>query len=134
MDGQEKIDEQQEFQIDPRLKARQAPFMFTKPSREERQWKRKRLRSWIILILYNIITLLLTWFYLLNDDESEEESGTKFEVGSLALRPKHAIIYALALSFNLLIIFPSGYLAIRAIVFPFSFWASRSLITGSNSI
>jgi len=81
-----------------------------------------------------MITLLLTWFYLLSGDDAEEESGPKLEVGSLTLRPKHAIAYALAVSVNLLVIFPLGMLAIRAIVFPFSFWASRSLITGSNSI
>ena len=53
---------------------------------------------------------------------------------SLILYPNHIIYVFLLISFNLLIIMPLGTTAIRAIVFPYSFWASENMIIGSNSI
>ena len=82
----------------PQIKAKSDKFEFTKPSKHELTYKRRKMYCWILSISYFLVTIAL----------------------AILLEESHVLL-ALILLFNILFIFSIGVTAIRSIVFPFSF-------------
>ena len=95
--------------------------MFSPASREEKRYNRKKCILRTLFVLYIVVLCVLCWQFHLNE---AFESDAK----------RYALYVILGITVNVIILFSIGILGIRTLVFPQSFWISRQLIIGSNTI
>jgi hypothetical protein len=74
-------------------------FEYTKPSKDEIKFKRNRILIRSLILIYILVVGALVFFL-----------------------QENLILFALLLVFNIWIVYKVGVLAIRSLVFPFSFW------------
>ena len=88
-----------------------AKFQFTKPSKDEIKFYRNRFSFRLLCLAYVLVVVALSFFF--------QES---------------LVLLALIFIVNVWIVYKVGVLAIRSLVFPFSFWVIQNSINGSSGI
>ena len=79
-------------------KENSSKFEYTKASKDETKFKRNRIIIRLLMIVYILVVIALVFFL-----------------------KENLILFALLLIFNIWIVYKVGVLAIRSLVFPFSF-------------
>ena len=82
-------------------------FEYTKPSKDETKFKRNRIIIRLLMIVYILVVAALVFFF-----------------------KENLILFALLLILNVWIVYKVGVLAIRSLVFPFSFWMIQDGVNG----
>jgi hypothetical protein len=86
-------------------------FSYTKPSKDEIKFKRNRIIIRSLMIVYILVIGALVYFL-----------------------QENLILFALLLVVNIWIVYKVGVLAIRSLVFPFSFWMIQDGVNGQSSL
>lgn len=117
--------------MDERLKKRLEPFHFSKPSREEKRFKRQMCLMHSLIAIHMLGIAGIVYYHYTFSDGWRTLANVVDENGRF--NPHSIVLYIIAVIINFLLLYPVGMISTRAIVFPYSCCVPKNVILGSQA-
>ena len=117
--------------MDERLKKRLEPFHFSKPSREEKRFKRQMCLMYALITIHLLGSIAIIYYQYNYVNDWPKLANLVDENGSF--NPHSILLYMIVVMVNFLLLYPVGMISTRAIVFPYSCCIPKNVILGSQA-
>ena len=117
--------------MDERLKKRLEPFQFSKPSREEKRFKRQTCVMYTLILLHVLGLAAVIYYHYKFLDGWKTLTNVIDENGRF--NPEAILLYLIVVLLNFFLLYPVGMISTRAIVFPYSCCIPKNVILGSQA-